>query len=116
MSAAWEDAWRNRLDTWQRKRLYDGLHRVFLAFCTVETWAETIEGMGLVRHLLVHGESKVTAELAAFCAKPHSMKLGFKEGEPLSMHLFHLQAFEAFTDQLLNALNISLAEHPVAAK
>ena len=127
--AAWRDAWRARLDSWQRKKLYDSLHRVFLSFCqtsgikepadfsktTVATWAETIEGIALVRHLLVHGESVVPESLAAFCAKPHSLGFGFKQGQPLRLELHHLQALECFADQLLNALNRSLAEHPDAA-
>lgn len=121
----WGAAWQARLDAWQRKKLYDSLHRVFLSFCqttgikeprefkhtTVGTWAETIEGIALVRHLLVHGEPTVTDELAAFCSKLHSLSFGFKKGEPLRLELHHLLAIECFADQLLNALNMSLAEH-----
>jgi hypothetical protein len=29
----WEAAWQDRLNSWQRKRLYDGLGKVFKAFC-----------------------------------------------------------------------------------
>jgi hypothetical protein len=123
--SVWEDAWQTRLDTWQRKKLYDSLHRVFLSFCqttglkepkefkqtTVATWAETIEGIALVRHLLVHGESIVIEEISNFCLKAHSLSFGFKKGEPLRVELHHLLAIECFVDQLLNALNKSLAEH-----
>lgn len=125
---AWRKDWAARLDGWHRKKLYDGLHRVFLSFCaetglktpskytqtTVETWAETIEGLGLLRHLLIHGEQTVPDELEAFCAKPHSMSFDFKAGAPLRVNLFHLQAFELFADQFLSGLNLSGAEHPDA--
>lgn len=125
---AWREAWSARLDGWHRKKLYDGLHRVFLSFCsetglktpskyqhtTIDTWAETIEGLGLLRHLLIHGEQTVPDELEAFCEKPHSMSFDFKAGDPLRVDLFHLQAFELFTDQLLNGLNLSATEHPDA--
>jgi hypothetical protein len=126
--AAWNEAWSERLDGWHRRKLYDGLHKVFLAFCaetglktpsnyeetTIDTWAETIEGLGLLRHLLIHGEQVVPDELEAFCAKPHSMSFKFKTGDPLRVDLFHLQAFELFSDQLLTGLNISATEHPNA--
>jgi hypothetical protein len=121
----WDTAWQARLEGWQRRKLYDSLHRVFLSYCqmtglreprdytrtTVATWAETIEGIALVRHLLVHGEQTVTDELASFCAKPHSLSFGFKKDEPLRLDLHHLLAFECFADQLLNALNRSFSEH-----
>jgi len=126
----WNAAWKARLDSWQRKKLYDSLHRVFTSFCetsgikapksysrtSVQTWAETIEGIALVRHLLVHGEEVVTQELEAFCMKPHSLSFGFQKGQPLRLELHHLWAIECFTDQLLNALNLSLVEHEDAGK
>lgn len=128
--AAWNAAWAARLDNWHRKRLYDGLHRVFLALCTearlgapksmtsttVATWAETIEGLGLVRHALIHGATLVSPELAAFCKTQHSMGFSFIDGTPLRVALYHLQAFELFLHQLLSALNLALAEHPDAGQ
>lgn len=125
---AWRVEFAQRLDAWHRKKLYDGLEKVFLALFTTaglktpsafkattpETWSETIRGLALVRHLLVHGEKTVNQELSDFCTKPHSLSLGFRIGEPLRVELAHLQAFEAFTDQLLTAANLSLVEHPDA--
>ena len=29
----WEQEWKKRLDNWHRKKLYDGLDKVFLAYC-----------------------------------------------------------------------------------
>lgn len=127
---AWQAALRERLDAWQRNKLYDGLERIFLAFCatsrlkapnsytttTPETWSETIRGLALVRHLLVHGEKTVTEELGTFCTKPHSLSLGFQTGDPLRVELRHLQSFELFSDQLLTAMNLSLVEHQDAGQ
>lgn len=120
----WEALWTARLDAWQRKKLYDGLGRVFLAFCnhagiktpagytvtTVETWAESIEGVSLLRNALIHGLTIVPDELTAFCAKPHSLGFRFEKGDPLRLELLDLQVLEAFCDQLLTALNLSLVE------
>jgi hypothetical protein len=115
---------RRRLDDWHRKRLYDGLDSVFLAFCqharveapaaytktTVVTWSKSIAGISLIRNLLMHGVETVTPELEAFTKEPYSLGFEFKNNEPLRLTLFHLQMLEAFIDQLLTALNISLVE------
>ena len=121
---AWNKALKDRLENWQRKHLYDGLERVFKAFCshsglktpshytrsTVETWAESIGGIALVRNALVHGTKSVSAELAEFCRKPHRLAFEFKEGDPLDINLIHLQGVECFCEQLLSALNFSMLE------
>lgn len=128
--AEWEAAFRARLDAWHRNKLYAGLERVFLAFIntsglkapasykhtTPETWSETIRALAIVRHLLVHGERLVSQDLGDLCAKPFTLSLGFKAGDPLRLELRHLQTFELFVYQLLGALNISLLEHPDAGK
>lgn len=121
---AWEEAWADRLESWQRKRLYDGLSKVFLAYAsvsgiktpsiytlsTVETWADTIKGIGELRNCFTHGVDIVTPELAEFSKKPHSMSFDFIKGESLKVELRHLQSVECFLDQLLTALNFSLME------
>jgi hypothetical protein len=125
---AWDAALAERLDQWQRKKLYDGLERVFLALfnttglkkpshytkSTPETWAESLGGIALVRHLLVHGAKTIPQELAAFCKQPHGLAFDFEEGRPLKVELHHLQLVELFSDQLLSAVNLSLVEHPDA--
>lgn len=122
--AAWDAAWTDRLARWQQKQLYSGLGRVFRAFCSVtelkapttfklsttETWAETIEGVGIVRHLLIHGVRTADAGLAKFCTKPYRLGFEFKEGDKLDIHLGHLQSVQVFCEQLLSALNLSLVE------
>ena len=106
------------------KRLYDGLNKVFLAFCqnaglqtpsgytetSIESWADPIAGISLMRNLLIHGETTVPQELADFCEKPYSLGFSFDAGKPLRLSLLHLQLLEAFSDQLLTALNFSFVE------
>ena len=122
--SAWEAAWQERLNSWQRKKLYDGLPKVFKSFCdiatikassiykhgTVESWCECIEIIGLVRNALVHGATTVSDELAAACAKPYSLAFDFEKDKPLIVHLYHLQGIDLFCEQLLSALNCSLFE------
>jgi hypothetical protein len=121
---AWDKAFVERLDKWQRNKLYDGLDRVFLAFCqtaglrtpagykhtTVETWSYSIGGISLMRNLLIHGENAVPKDLADFCKEPYSLGFTFDEGELLRLSLRELQLIETFCDSLLTALNISLME------
>ena len=121
---AWKVAWDARLEQWQRKRIYDGLHKVFLAYIntsglktpsnyrlsTIETWSECIKGFAALRNCFTHGVSTVTSELADFSASPVNMGFDFKLGEKLDIKLRHLQFIECFIDQLLTALNISLLE------
>lgn len=122
--AEWTIAWAHRLDAWQRKRLYDGLGKVFRAFCataglkapstyrvtTVDTWAESIETIALVRNALVHGATTVSEELADACKKPHAGTLDFQKDAPLTIRLHHLQGVDFFCEQLLTAINLSLIE------
>lgn len=128
--ADWEAAWSQRLAQWRRKRLYDSLDKVFLAYfkgaglktppgykkSNVDTWAETISGLALVRHLLVHGEETVPKELEDFCAKPHALDFNFIAGSPLRISFLHLQVFETFIDQLITAINLAFLLHPDARK
>lgn len=123
-AAVWENAWQERLNSWHRKKLYDGLGKVFKAFCnsaaikapstyehtTVETWAESIETIALVRNALIHGATTVSEELATACSRPYASTFDFTEGKPLVIHLYHLQGVDLFCEQLLNALNLSLFE------
>lgn len=123
-NAKWKHAWQERLNNWQRKRLYDGLGKVLAAYCnqaslkghpkarftTPDNWAETVEGIALLRNALTHGEKKVPKELAEFCTKPHRMTFDFVEGDILDVKLHHLMGVECFCDQLLSVLNISLME------
>lgn len=120
----WENGLNDRIDNWQRKKIYDNLGRVFLSYCneiglktpksykntSIETWAESITGISIVRNSIVHGSKVVSKELADFCKKPYSLGFGFNENEELMIELRHLQQFELFTNQLLSGINISFLE------
>jgi hypothetical protein len=120
----WEELWRKRVESWQKKRIYDGLNKVFLAYTkvsglktpsiykvsTVETWAETIAGIAELRNCFTHGVDTVNKALAEFSNKPHSMLFDFREGEKLTIELKHLQSIECFLDQFLTTINFSLME------
>lgn len=120
----WDDRWRQRLNDWQRKRLYDGLGKVFKSYCdtaglktpkifkntTIDNWAESIEMIGMIRNAVVHGVKMVSPELGDACKEPYSMTFNFKEGDPLNVQLIHLQGVELFCDQWLNGLNFSLLD------
>ncbi|MBU3161352.1 hypothetical protein KPL37_16715 [Clostridium frigoris] len=120
----WNDAWKERIEKWHRKKLYDGIDKIFLSYCnhsrikepskythtTIQTWAETIKGISILRNCLIHGVEVVPKELEEFCQKPYCMSFDFKEGQTLKVKLHHLQSVEMFTDQLLNALNTSFLE------
>lgn len=120
----WNDVWNARKEKWQRKRLYDGLGKVILAFfdqtklqkpsqyqhTTPEHWAETVTGISELRNLIVHSVDHVSENLAEFCTKPHSMGWRFKTGEPLIVKTIDMMGVECFCDQLLTAINISLVE------
>jgi len=122
--SAWAVALDQRINDWQRKKLYDGLDKVFLGLCqnaglktpsaytltSIETWAESIAGVSLVRNLLMHGESIVPTALEDFSKKPWALGFHFKAGAQLRLTLFELQVLETFSDQLLTGLNWSLVE------
>lgn len=123
--AKWENAWKERLDNWQRKRMYDGIDKVFLAFCNetglkrpatykhtdIPTWVESLRLVAVLRNSLMHGAETVNEELASLCNKPHSLGFAFKDDDVLNLELRHLQSVECFTDQFLTAINLSLFEH-----
>jgi len=122
--AEWDNAIAARINQWQRKKLYDGLDKVFLGFCqntslkapagyistSPDTWAESIAGVSLIRNLLMHGENVVPEDLETFCSKPHSLGFRFVAGELLRLTILDLQLLEEFCDALLRALNLSLVE------
>lgn len=121
---AWEEAWRKRLNAWQRKKLYAGLGQVFRGFCnvaklktpsvykvsTIDSWADSINTVALVRNALMHGVAIVPPELATACKKPNAILFDLKEGEPLDINLRHLQGVDCFCEQLLSGINLSMLE------
>lgn len=129
-SAEWNQRWTERVDEWQIKKGYKGLHNVFKALLNEakltkpknfkqsneSTWAESLRLVIVLRNLLIHGAEKVNKELEELSGKPHSLGFQFKAGDSLELELFHLQSVELFADQLLSAINLSLVEHSDAGK
>ncbi|MBA4191488.1 MAG: hypothetical protein C0467_26210 [Planctomycetaceae bacterium] len=122
--AEWKVAWEERLNNWHRKKLYDGLAKVFKAFCavtklktpstythtTIDTWVESLDMIAIVRNCLIHGASTVPANLAEACKKPHALLFDFELDAPLEITLYHLEGVELFCDQLLTGINLSMLE------
>lgn len=121
---AWEEAWAARLDSWRRKRLYDGLHNVLRAFfehaelvrpssyrlTDIDDWCRNVEAIGELRNCITHGASQVTNRLATISHALVGDAFRFNEGDPLDVRLEHLMFIEYFCDQLLTAINLSLVE------
>jgi hypothetical protein len=121
---AWAGAWAQRLEQWRRNRSYDGLHRVFASFWAaaglqrpswyalsdIEDWTRTIETIGEIRHLIVHGENAVSDRLGDLCAAQPNLGLEFRKGERLEVHLVDLMIVEQFLDRLLTTINLSMFE------
>lgn len=124
---AWQTTWAARFDTWRRKRAYDGLHTVLVAFyqhaglqrpsfyrlADVADWARTLEMIAELRHLVVHGAAVVSDRLAALSNTQNSLTFDFEAGQPLDVRLHHLQSVECFCEQLLTAINLSLVERAI---
>lgn len=129
-STEWNQRWTDRVEAWQIKKGYEGLHNVFKALLTearlkkpkeykqsdVNTWAESLRLVVVLRNLLIHGAEKVNNELEELSGKPHSLGFQFKAGDSLKLELFHLQSVELFANQLLSAINLSLVQHPDAGQ
>ncbi|GAT31508.1 hypothetical protein TSACC_156 [Terrimicrobium sacchariphilum] len=122
--AKWEEAFAERLDNWQRNAVYKSKRELFLAYCnhaglktpsiykhtTLETWADCLNGVCILRNCLIHPNAKVPKELGDFSASKLNIGYDFKEGHPLQVTLQHLQCTECFLDQLLTGLNFSFVE------
>lgn len=122
--AKWETAFTARLDAWQRNAVYKAKRELFLAYCqfaglktpstykltTLETWADCIEGVFILRNCLIHPNATVPKELGDFSSSKFNAGYDFKTGAPLTVTLQHLQCTECFLDQLLSGINMSLVE------
>jgi hypothetical protein len=122
--ATFEAAWAQRFEAWRRNRSYDGLHRVFASLwraaklkrpswyqlSDIEDWCRTIETIGEIRHLIIHGEDLVSKRLGDLCAAQPHLGFKFREGDRLDVQLIHLMIVEQFLDKLLSTINFSLFE------
>ncbi|MDL2290561.1 hypothetical protein LJC09_00445 [Desulfovibrio sp. OttesenSCG-928-F20] len=123
----WNALWEDRFDAWRRKTVYKGIKKNFLAYCkdtkfkkadfmtsTHNEWAESLEGIALLRHCVIHGVRSTPKELAKFCTKPHSLGFQFEANRPIVIELHHLMAIEYFCLQLVNALHAGYIANIVA--
>ena len=120
----WKGLWGQRLQSWHRKHLHDGLHKVFVAMYSaaglkrpswfkntdVADWARTIETVAEIRNLATHGEGVVSARLGELCSVQPNLGMNFVAGERLEITLHDLWIVENFIDSLLTAINMSLIE------
>ena len=123
--SAWVEAWSERLESWHRNKLYDGLEKVFKNFISktglqipsfyqgeygYNDIAKTLGGISLIRNCFIHGVTKVPQELALFCEDFQSPFFNFTEGERFSLSIHDLATLEHFTDTFTQTLNNSLLE------
>ena len=121
---AWAQAWQDRLVKWRRKKLYSGLHGVFLSFWNrsglrrppwyvhtdIDTWAKTIEIFGELRNLITHGENKVSTRLEELVSEQPFLGLTFTAGDELDVKLSDMMIMQDFLIKLLSTLNLSLIQ------
>ena len=120
----WENAWNERLDNWQRKKIYEGIGKIFTSYfstCrlktpkendefTLDNISKTLKGISVLRNCLVHGTSIVTKELEVVSNLDKINEFSFKEGDKIELTLEHLKSIEQFTNAFIAYLNIVLME------
>lgn len=121
----WENAWKDRLEKWHRKKLYDGLEKIFNSYITLtkleipemynapynlEDVSKTIGGISLIRNCFIHGMAKVPKELADFCNTFQSINFKFIENEKFTIDLTDLMTLEFFSFTFTQTLNNSFNE------
>jgi hypothetical protein len=120
---AWRTAWKDRLESWQRKKLYGGLAGLLLDFIRraklkappqaeleVESWGRTLKLLSEVRNSLVHGALTASPRLAQLVDEAGRANAGltFKPGDQLQMSVEDLWKIELFGTQLTGALQIAI--------
>lgn len=129
---AWSAAWAERMTAWRRKRIYDGLHKVFRAFwdrsglqrssayseTDIDDWCTVIETISELRNLLVHGENLVSQRLGELAAAQPRLGFRYVAGKVLELDLWDIMIVERFFSDMIVLLNESLMElaaggHPI---
>jgi hypothetical protein len=120
---AWETVWEERLGSWHRKKLYDGIEKVFNNFVAqsgidipsfykcnyhYSDIAKTLGGISMIRNCFIHGATEVPEELGEFCKTSF---FNFKTGDKFEITLEDLQTLEYFTDTFTQTLNNSFFEY-----
>lgn len=121
---AWESAWNERLDKWQRNKIYDGIGKIFISYYssaslkvpkdrkefTIENISTTLKSISILRNCLIHGSPSIPKELAEISNIDKVNEFPFLEGEKIELNLNHLISIEQFTNAFVATLNISLIE------
>lgn len=121
---AWENTWNERLDKWQRNKIYDGIGKTFISYYssaklkvpkdkeeyTVENIATTLKSISVLRNCLIHGSPTIPKELAEISNIDKVNEFPFVEGEKIELNLNHLISIEQFTNAFVATLNVSLIE------
>jgi len=125
----WNEKWSNRLNSWHRNKLYDGIEKVFNNFIQqsgleipssykgkydYSDIAKTLDGISMIRNCFIHGETEVPNELGEFCKTFQSTLFQYKSGDKFAITLHELATLEHFTDTFTQTLNTSFFElaHP----
>lgn len=110
MASTASASWRVR---WSRKKIYDGLRRVFKGFwdrsglkrssadveSDVDDWCRVIETTLELRNLLVHGEELVSQRLGDLVVAQPRLGFGYVAGEVLELNLWDIMIVERFRRQ-----------------
>lgn len=125
----WTKEWNKRLDSWQRRKIYDGLDNVYKSFLDRieinktpkyllvddETKPEifyeianTIKFISVLRNTLIHGNYTVTKELEDASNLAPKNDLHFIEGDQINLEVVHLSAIEQVSHSLLAYYNIAM--------
>jgi hypothetical protein len=121
----WQNAWNERLEKWHRKKLYDGLEKIFNSYInltkleipaiynapySLEDVSKTIGGISLIRNCFIHGMANVPKELGDFCKTFQSISFNFIENEKFTINLNDLMTLEYFSFTFTQTLNNSFNE------
>lgn len=116
----WEIQWTERLNTWHRKKAYDGIKKIFNSYIQISKLsmggmgkalngvAESLDTIAHARNLLIHNEPLVTEEFAKLTSQPYCPFPNiFIEGEKFSPDVTTLMGIEFMCDRMLTLINLS---------
>jgi hypothetical protein len=120
----WNTYWVERLDKWQRKKIFEGIDNIFKGYytssglkipssykdTTLETLSTSLKGVSILRNCLIHGSYNVPKELAEIANQKKVFEFQLNEGDKIELDTKHLMSVEFFIQGLLGAINISLIE------
>lgn len=121
---AWTTSWNERLDKWQRNKIYDGIGKIFISYYasaglkvpkdkkeyTIEMISTSLKSISILRNCLIHGSNTIPKELAEISNLDKVNEFPFIEGEKIELNLNHLISIEQFTNAFVATLNVSLIE------